>query len=115
LLAAVVGAVLLSGVWHAAASLNVFGIELSLQNIVRDMLLLIIAGISYFWTPTLVHKENHFNWEPVLEVAKLFAGIFATIVPVIAILQAGRDGALASLVNMVTTPSGNPINPAYFW
>ena len=32
------------------------------------------------------------------EVAKLFAGIFLTIIPVIAMLRAGADGAFAPIV-----------------
>jgi len=49
------------------------------------------------------------------EVAKLFAAIFVTIIPAIAILKAGESGALASLTRMVTTASGEPSNPMYFW
>jgi Na+/H+ antiporter NhaD/arsenite permease-like protein len=51
----------------------------------------------------------------VLEVAKLFAGIFITIIPAIAILHAGRDGALAPLLRLVAAPDGTPNNAMYFW
>ena len=65
------------------------------------------------------HKEyriaNGFNWEPIKEVAKLFAGIFICIIPVIAILRAGLDGGFAPLVSLVTGPQGDPNNLAYFW
>src|SRR5699024_7011342 len=54
-------------------------------------------------------------WAPIKEVAKLFAGIFITIVPVIAILRAGYDGQLSSLVAQVTNDQGQPINSMYFW
>jgi Na+/H+ antiporter NhaD/arsenite permease-like protein len=50
-----------------------------------------------------------------LEVAKLFASIFLTIVPVIAILRAGPDGALRGIVALVTDPDGAPDNAMYFW
>jgi len=50
-----------------------------------------------------------------IEVAKLFAAIFITIIPVLAILNAGRSGAFASVVNMVTNADGTPNNAAYFW
>ncbi|TIW31362.1 MAG: sodium:proton antiporter, partial [Mesorhizobium sp.] len=56
-----------------------------------------------------------FHWEPIAEVAKLFAGIFICIVPVIAILRAGPDGALAPLVSLVSSPTGEPNDLAYFW
>jgi Na+/H+ antiporter NhaD/arsenite permease-like protein len=48
-------------------------------------------------------------------LAKLFAGIFVFIVPVIAMLGAGLDGPFAALVSLVTTPEGTPNNPAFFW
>jgi Na+/H+ antiporter NhaD/arsenite permease-like protein len=50
-----------------------------------------------------------------IEVAKLFGGIFLTIIPVIAILQAGSKGALAPLVALVSGPGGAPDNVMYFW
>jgi hypothetical protein len=49
------------------------------------------------------------------EVAKLFAGIFLTIIPVIAMLKAGVDGPFGAMVRAVTNADGTP-NPAmYFW
>ena len=48
-------------------------------------------------------------------MAKLFAGIFATIIPAIAILRAGADGALAPLVHLVSRPDGRPNEAMYFW
>jgi Na+/H+ antiporter NhaD/arsenite permease-like protein len=48
-------------------------------------------------------------------VAKLFAGIFLTIIPVIAMLKAGVDGPFGAVVRAVTNADGTP-NPAmYFW
>jgi Na+/H+ antiporter NhaD/arsenite permease-like protein len=49
-----------------------------------------------------------------MEVAKLFAGIFITIIPAIAILRAGSAGALAPVVDMVNE-GGEPVNIMYFW
>jgi len=54
-------------------------------------------------------------WFPIVEVAKLFAGIFITIIPAIAILKAGNNGALSSIINSVSSKSGEPINYMYFW
>ena len=58
---------------------------------------------------------NGFEWEPLLEVAKLFAAIFVCIIPVMAMLHAGKDGAFAPLVALVTQANGTPNDPAYFW
>jgi hypothetical protein len=41
-------------------------------------------------TPRAVRERNQFHWAPIIEVAKLFAAIFVTIFPVLAILAAGR-------------------------
>lgn len=48
-------------------------------------------------------------------MTKLFVGIFITIVPVLAILRAGTDGALAPVVALVTDDQGQAINSMYFW
>ncbi|MCP9760174.1 sodium:proton antiporter [Aquitalea sp. S1-19] len=115
LLAGVVGGVLLSGFWKPGISFDVMGTHWELQNIVRDVLLLMIAAVSLKLTPKQVRAGNDFNWDPILEVGKLFAGIFVTIAPVIAILKAGTDGHLAPLVHMVSDSSGAPIDTMYFW
>ncbi len=115
LLLAVVGAVLMSGVWKPGVAWSVYHNEVELQNVVRDALLLATAGLSMALTPRECRAANDFNWGPILEVAKLFAAIFLTIIPAIAILRAGREGALAGVVDLVTGADGQPINAMYFW
>ena len=58
---------------------------------------------------------NGFSWEPIREVAILFAGIFVAIAPVMAMLQAGSAGAFAFLLQAVTAHDGTPHEAAYFW
>ena len=48
---------------------------------VREALMIAAAAGSYFTTKKAVHAANHFNFHPILEVAVLFAGIFATMMP----------------------------------
>ncbi|WP_261969773.1 sodium:proton antiporter [Prosthecodimorpha staleyi] len=115
LLAAVVGAVLVSGSWRPGIAFTVYGTVVELQNLVRDGLLVAILILSMLLTPKATREANDFSWGPILEVAKLFAGIFATIIPVIAMLKAGRDGAFAPIVVLVTRPDGAPDNAMYFW
>jgi Na+/H+ antiporter NhaD/arsenite permease-like protein len=115
LLGAIVAAVLMSGIWKPGISWTVNHIELELQNIVRDVLLLVIARISWTVTRADVREGNGFTWGPIIEVAKLFAGIFITIIPAIAILKAGMNGSLSSIVGLVTDSQGQPINAMYFW
>ncbi|RMF08997.1 MAG: sodium:proton antiporter, partial [Candidatus Neomarinimicrobiota bacterium] len=92
----------------------VYHVEIELQNLVRDLLLLVLAGISLKITDQKVREANDFNWFPIVEVAKLFAGIFVTIIPAIAILRAGTEGALASVIQLVSH-NGEPVNTMYFW
>ena len=115
LLAGVVGGVLLSGFWKPNVYLNIYYVHVELQNIVRDALLLTLTYLSWTLTPKSIRDANEYTWFPIEEVGKLFAGIFVTIIPAIAILKAGTNGALASVVSSVSDSSGEPINYMYFW
>ncbi len=115
LLLFVVGLVLMSGIWKSDVAFNVAGTEVGLPGLVRDIGLIVVTVVSLQVTPGSVHADNQFNWGPMQEVAKLFAGIFLTIIPVIAMLKAGVDGPFSAIVRAVTNPDGSP-NPAmYFW
>ena len=115
LLAGVIGAILLSATWKPEVSVSIQGVTLELQNLVRDAVILALAFVSLAISRREYREANGFNWGPIAEVAKLFAGIFICIVPVIAILRAGHEGALAPLVALVTSAQGTPNDLAYFW
>lgn len=114
LLGGVVVTVLLSGVWKPETGFDIYGTHVELQNAARDVILLALAGASLSLTTKECRKLNNFTWEPILEVAKLFIGIFISMIPAIAILRAGTDGALAGVINMVFH-EGQPSNPMFFW
>jgi len=114
LLIGVIFGVLLSGFWKPHISFEIYHIHLELQNIVRDILLLLLAYASWILTSKQIRKANEYTWFPIVEVGKLFAGIFVTIIPAIAILKAGSNGALASVVSSVSK-DGKPIDYMYFW
>ena len=115
LLAVVVGLVLMSGLWKSDVVFHIAGTEVGLPGLVRDLGLIAVTVASLQLTPGSVHADNQFSWGPMQEVAKLFAGIFLTIIPVIAMLKAGVDGPFGAIVRAVTNPDGSP-NPAmYFW
>jgi Na+/H+ antiporter NhaD/arsenite permease-like protein len=77
---------------------------------------LLLTALASLWLTPNEHREaNGFSWEPILEVAILFAGIFVCAVPVLAMLDAGRDGAFAWLLTAVTNANGSPHQVAYFW
>jgi Na+/H+ antiporter NhaD/arsenite permease-like protein len=115
LLGCVVALVLMSGIWKPGVVFNVFGTEVGLPGLVRDIGMVVVTLVSLAITPKAVHASNQFGWGPMQEVAKLFAGIFLTIIPVIAMLQAGVNGPFGAVVRAVTHADGTP-NPAmYFW
>jgi Na+/H+ antiporter NhaD/arsenite permease-like protein len=115
LLGAIVGLVLLSGFWKSEAGFSVLGTEVRLPGLVRDIGLLVVTFVSLQVTPRSVHEDNQFSWGPMQEVAKLFAGIFLTIIPVIAMLRAGIDGPFGTIIAAVTRPDGTPDPAMYFW
>ncbi len=108
LIALIIGAILLSAIWKPGIAFDVYGTPLELQNLVRDVVLLVIAIVSLVATPDEHRERNGFSWEPILEVAKLFAGIFVCIVPVMVALQAGHDGPFAWLLALMTAEDGMP-------
>ena len=116
LLLCVIGSVLLSGMWKPQhPGFNILGTNYPLPNLVRDAILLVLTVVSLIITPKPVRAGNEFNFDPIAEVAKLFAGIFITISPVLAMLQAGEKGAFAGIISLVHDSAGQPINTMYFW
>ncbi|MDY6862858.1 MAG: sodium:proton antiporter [Thermodesulfobacteriota bacterium] len=107
-LGGIVGAVLMSGYWRPG-EINIFGVHEAIQNLLRDVLIILMGILSLITTKKDLRQLNEFTWFPIQEVAYLFAGIFMTIIPALAILKAGSEGALAALINAVKEPSH------YFW
>ena len=115
LLGVIIVLVLISGFWKPGIAYDFFGNTVELQNLLRDMLLVGVIFLSLRLTPEGARRGNEFSWGPIQEVGKLFAGIFITIIPVIAMLRAGESGAFSTIVRAVTDGNGQPINAMYFW
>ncbi len=62
----------------------------------REALMLAAAAGSYFTTNKSVHESNHFSFHPVKEVAVLFVGIFATMMPALDWLALNADKLLGT-------------------
>jgi Na+/H+ antiporter NhaD/arsenite permease-like protein len=107
-LAGIIAAVLFSGMVKLG-EVDIFGIHQAAENLIKDAILVVMGILSLIFTRREVRKGNDFSWAPILEVAYLFAGIFITIIPALAILKAGEQGALAWLIKSVNTPAH------YFW
>ncbi len=107
-LGGIMGAVLMSGVWRPG-EIDILGIHVGIQNLSRDGLIILMGILSMVTTSKSLREANGFSWEPIREVAFLFAGIFMTIIPALAILKAGENGSLAGLIAAVREPW------QYFW
>ncbi|WP_119272926.1 sodium:proton antiporter [Taklimakanibacter deserti] len=114
LLGVIIGAILLSASTELG-TVHLLGVDVEIENILRDLVMVAVTFVSLAVTPKGDRQANTFSWDPIKEVAKLFAAIFITIIPVLAMLKAGEDGLFAAIVALVTDEAGNPSNPAYFW
>ena len=115
LIALLVGAIVLSGVWRPGIGFDVGSVRLELQNVVRDAAMVILALASLALTSPTNRAANGFVWAPIVEVAIVFAAIFVTIIPVSAALAAGASGPFGGLLALVSRPDGGPNPVAYFW
>ena len=114
-LAGIIGGVLMSGMWKSGVQFDIYHTHVDLQNVLRDLILVGMALLSLKFTTEENRRKNDFDWFPIVEVGKLFIGIFLSMIPAIAILKAGTKGALAGIINMVSGPGGEPNDAMYFW
>lgn len=68
----------------------------------REGIIVLSAAASYYTTKKTVHTSNHFTFHPIQEVAILFAGIFATMIPALELLR--------STAHSMTT-----LSPSFFY
>ena len=115
LIAGIVACILGSAFWKPGISFDIFGTIVELQKALSALALIVIALLSLWLTPDEHRESNGFSFEPIREVAILFAGIFTAIIPVLAMLQAGKAGPFAFLLTAVTAKDGLPHEAAYFW
>ena len=109
----VMGAVIMSGSLKLPSvpiySGGSHALTMPLQNPLKDVIIILMGFLSLRTTTKVLRAKNGFSWFPIQEVAYLFAGIFMTIIPALAILKAGSAGALAGLTEAVHGPV------RYFW
>jgi len=85
----------IEGLWNLAFLGVILGaVFIERPPFLREALMLGAAAASYLSTGKRIHEANRFNFHPIKEVAVLFAGIFATMIPALDWLQlnAGRAG-----------------------
>lgn len=59
---------------------------------VREIIMIAAGLASYFLTPRAIHREHHFQFEPIKEVAILFFGIFCMMIPALDWLEINAPG-----------------------
>ena len=96
--------------WRCDGAVNFFWLGVILAAVfikdppyLREFLMLGAATGSYFTTSKPLHQANAFNWHPVQEVAILFVGIFATMIPALELLEANARAM------------GTPTPGLFFW
>jgi Na+/H+ antiporter NhaD/arsenite permease-like protein len=62
-----------------------------LEEPIREVIMISSAVASYLTTKREIHERNDFNFIPIKEVAILFAGIFATMVPALDWLELNAE------------------------
>ena len=85
-------------------------------NLVRDLFLLGLCGLSFYFAPTHLRKKWGWRWHPLREIAVLFVGIFVTAHPVIELLSQGGDGPFGPLLSWLVNPLTGALEPGrLFW
>jgi len=91
------------GLWRMEGIWNVVFLAVILAAVfvtrplfLREGLMFAAAFASYFTTSKLIHEANHFDFHPIREVAVLFLGIFATMMPALDWLQANARTVLGA-------------------
>jgi Na+/H+ antiporter NhaD/arsenite permease-like protein len=92
------------GLWNVALlGVVLCAVFINEPPLLREALMLGAAAVSWFTTSRQIHAANHFTFHPITEVAILFIGIFATMMPALDWLQ-GNAGRLA-----------HPTPGVFFW
>lgn len=115
LLGVAISGLFLSELAYFKQPIQLLGITLSQGDLIRDLGLIGLAFISLKFCHQKARADNQFTWEPLKEVAFLFAAIFITVEPVLTMLKAGKEGYFSALYHFLTDPQGAPSNKSYFW
>ena len=119
LILVVIVAVIISGLESFQSSiLSYHGTTMmTLGTFIQLIILLSVTAISLKISPDKVRKGNAFTWEPIKEVAKLFATIFITMIPAIEMLKGvtKQIGPMSWMKEIIIDENGSNIDTMYFW
>ncbi|MDA8172733.1 MAG: sodium:proton antiporter [Nitrospiraceae bacterium] len=103
-----IGALIAAG-QMSLGRVSFLGAQRDVSEILRDIVVFLMALCSMLFTAREIRDENGFTWFPLKEVAVIFAGLFVSMTPLLDILQAGAAGHFGFLMRVVNRPSH------YFW
>jgi Na+/H+ antiporter NhaD/arsenite permease-like protein len=63
----------------------------------REVIMAVVAFLSWYLTPRLIHQRNDFSFKPIKEVAWIFFGIFLTMIPALDYLGHHAPALAASM------------------
>ena len=94
------------GLWNLVFLAVILGaVFISRPIFLREGVMLAAAAASWLTTRKAVHEANQFDFHPIIEVAVLFLGIFATMMPALDWLQSHARTALGA----------NPSAALFYW
>lgn len=67
---------------------SVFGTHVGIEYVAQIVLICVAMLLSWVTTKRDLRESNNFEWGPIAEVAKLFIGIFITMIPALLLLRA---------------------------
>jgi Na+/H+ antiporter NhaD/arsenite permease-like protein len=82
----------LEGWEHLGYLAGVIAAVAGLGSPYREGAMIALAAISYARTPAAISHANRFTFDPIIEVAVVFAGVFATMIPALDLLRAYGAG-----------------------
>jgi Na+/H+ antiporter NhaD/arsenite permease-like protein len=104
---------MLRSFWPFPGGLALWGVRWSFDDMLADALFVVLGALSLLLTERATRQENDFVWTPIMEVSILFAGIFVTLIPVDAMMTAGRAGPAHALFDALFSGS-QPVVPLFY-
>lgn len=69
-------------------------------SFIREVVMLLVAYLSYRYASKVAHEENEFSFEPIKEVAYIFIGIFGAMMPALELVGGfAKSPAGVALIN----------------
>ncbi len=91
---------------------NLFGVKIETQALLFIIAMVGFGLLSKAVTHPRIYEMQRFHFGPVLEVARVFAAIFITLIPVNMMLSLGADGPFQAILTHLSTPNSQR---TYFW